>query len=90
MKINFTDDDLREWVTISEHKIGNFKLAVFRTNHQYCSDILDCAVEKYVGNEPHFELVDISFSDPWTRVVTSNFHELDQSHWKPFQIPKQL
>lgn len=85
MKIIFTDDELREYVTISEHKIGNIKMAVLKTTHNYCSEILDFAVEKYVGDALYNEFVDMNFNDPWTRVIISNLNDLDPKDWIPFE-----
>lgn len=82
----YTDDELRESVTISEHqlpfsngKIG--KIAIFKTTHWQPTDILNFAIDRYVGDALYNEFIDINCNDPWTRVVISDFINDDCSDW---------
>lgn len=77
--MGFTNEDLKEWVKISEHNFTNSdgkiigKVAIIKSN--YPGDIvelLNCAVSVYVGDEKYYEFIDISMCDPWTRIVVSN------------------
>jgi hypothetical protein len=85
---SYTDEELKEWVKISEHEFTNSdgkvigKLAIFKSN--YPSDIvelLNCAVSRYVGDEKYYEFIDIGMCDPWTRIVISDMINGDVADW---------
>ena len=90
--MNFTDDDLKEWVRISEHKFTNSKgdeigkCAILRS--YYPGDVvemLNAAVSRYVGDIPYNEFIDINMDDPWTRVIISDMINSDTEDWQTME-----
>lgn len=56
----------------SGEKVG--KIAIM-----FCMDLdeLKKSVAKYVGDVPHNQFTDITFLNPWTRVIISGINKLD-------------
>ena len=90
--MKFTDEDLKEWVRISEHNFTNSKgdvvgkCAVLRS--YYPGDVvemLNAAVSRYVGDVPYNEFIDIKMDDPWTRVIISDMINGDTEDWQTME-----
>jgi len=90
--MKFTDEDLKEWVRISEHNFTNSKgdvvgkCAVLRS--YYPGDVvemLNAAVSRYVGDVPYNEFIDIKMDDPWTRVIISDMINGDTADWQTME-----
>jgi hypothetical protein len=90
--MKFTDEDLKEWVKISEHKFTNSKgdiigkCAILRS--YYPGDVvemLNAAVSRYVGNDQYYEFIDINMDDPWTRVIISDMINGDTTDWQTME-----
>jgi hypothetical protein len=55
------------------------KIAVFMYGgNSDPSKILNYAINEYVGDNPYYELMDYSMSNPWMRVVVSNINDMKQ------------
>jgi len=90
--MKFTDEDLKEWVRISEHKFTDSKgdvigkCAILRS--YYPGDVvemLNAAVSRYVGDVPYNEFIDINMDDPWTRVIISDMINSDTEDWQTME-----
>ena len=90
--MKFTDEDLKEWVRISEHNFTNSKgdvigkCAILRS--YYPGDVvemLNTAVSRYVGDVPYNEFIDINMDDPWTRVIISDMINSDTADWQTME-----
>ena len=88
----YTDEELKEWVKISEHNFTNSdgkiigKVAILTSNYPNdIVEILNCAVSRYVGNENYYEFVNISMCDPWTRIIVSDMINGDLADWQTIE-----
>ena len=90
--MKFTDEDLKKWVKISEHKFTNSKgdvigkCAILRS--YYPGDViemLNSAVSQYVGNDPYYEFIDMNMDDPWTRLIISDIINGDTTDWQTME-----
>ncbi len=90
--MKFTDEDLKEWVKISEYKFTNSKgdiigkCAILRSYYEGdVVEMLNAAVSRYVGDVPYNEFIDINMDDPWTRVIISDMINGDTVDWQTME-----
>jgi hypothetical protein len=79
---------LAEYILEDDNGVKS-KFAVLRTT-TFDVNALNQAVDKYVGNSKHCQFVDITFMDPWTRVIIDeNINNLEYDQFDGYEIRKK-